>query len=522
MKSRFYTAFFALLVLIFQNCQNQEVNVQQDSIYKGEILEYITSYKEVASNSQISKITDFAAAIDFKRVEIYKLRTTEKVIMADMKAIEGFRQPSAMKALFFVNQGKIVRSNIVTFNGTSANDYDQAALAVLNGTTPKTKYSGKVSIFNLYGELVLFNNFNNGSLDGVGFTRRYNTGKNNGRSGSCTDWYLVSYYPNGNVTSQHVFTTCDYGCQFYRMGRTNCGGGGEPGYPAAGGPPALPINPINGAIYEYTDQNGEYRKYQYDSASAEWKIVERILPAAVVVAKRDEYPFLDLDWPGAYHGQIVFGTDNMVYTFGSDGNWRGEKLEFILPGIDDLAIDIEKYLKCFGSDQNGASYKVSLYVLEPNPGTGAEKMGFNVGHTFVGLTKIINGNSITQYIGFYPENKTLTYPTESKIESNDNYSYSTSVTYEVSAADFFSAISTAATKASNLYHISQYNCTTYALDVCQSAGITLPRTLADFPYGYGRGLSPGNLGADLRSRSAVDSNIKVTGGTSGNGNGPCQ
>jgi hypothetical protein len=196
--------------------------------------------------------------------------------------------------------------------------------------------------------------------------------------------------------------------------------------------------------------------------------------------------------------------------------------EFILPGIDDLAIDIEKYLNCFGSDQNGASYKVSLYVLEPNPGTGAEKMGLNVGHTFVGLTKTINGNTITQYIGFYPEHRTLTYPTESKMESNDNYGYTTSVTYEVSAGDFFSAIATATANASNLYHISQYNCTTYALDVCEAAGINLPRTLAEFPYGYGKGLSPGNLGADLRSRSVTDNKIKVTGGTSGNGNGPCQ
>lgn len=320
---------FSILVFsagLLVSC-NQEENFQADSIYKGEILDYISSYKNVVASNQIEKINDLASAINFKRVKIYQLRTTEKVIIADLKILNGFSQgDNMMKALFFVNQGKIVRSNIATFNSkTSSTEHDQLVLSVLNGGGMKSGYSGKVSLFNLYRELILFNSFQNGTLDAVGFTRRQKLGKNGGRSNSCTDWYLVTYYANGNVTKDYVFTTCDNGCSFYRMGRTNCGGGGDGGG-ASGGTVAgveLPANPVDGTTYEYTDKNGQYTKYKFNAAINTWGIVVVILPALVVEAKLDEYPFLDIDWPGAYHGQIVLGTDNFIYTFGSDGNWKG-------------------------------------------------------------------------------------------------------------------------------------------------------------------------------------------------------
>jgi hypothetical protein len=318
-----YGLFLSIALLV--SCVKED-DFSADTIYKDEILDYLSAYKEIVPSGQIEKIDELISSLDFKRVNIHQLRTTESVIIANLKTMSGFNESNNLKALFFVNEGKIVRSNIADFDSkTPTNEYDKLILSVLNTRSPKLSYSGKVSLFNLYRELILFNGFENGVLNAVGFTRQQKSGKKNGRTDSCTDWYLVTYYPNGNVTSQYVFTTCDNGCQFYRMGRTNCGGGGGAGY-ASGGGPVLPANPINGATYEYTDKNGEYTKYQYDAASAIWKIVEKILPAAVVVAKRDEYPFLDLDWPGAYHGQIVLGTDNMMYTFGSDGNWHGVEL----------------------------------------------------------------------------------------------------------------------------------------------------------------------------------------------------
>jgi hypothetical protein len=520
MKSRFYTSIFALIILVFQNCQNQEIGVRQDSIYKGEILEYISSYKEAVPNSQISKIIDVAAAIDFKRVEIYKLRTTEKVIMADMKTIEGFKQPNAMKALFFVNQGKIVRSNVVTFNnGTLANEYDQAALAVLNGTTPKAKFSGKVSLFNLLGELVLFNNFNNGALDGVGFVRSYNTGKNNGRSGSCTDWYLVSYYPNGNVTREYVFTTCDYGCEFYRVGRTNCGGGGCSGANSGGGV-EFPANPANGATYEYTDKNGEYTKYQYDASAYIWKVVEKILPAAVVVAKRDEYHFLDLDWPGAYHGQIVLGTDNFIYTFGSDGNWKGEPA-YLVDGEDNGSNEIpnvSEYLKCFNSSIGG---EVTIYVDQPISDSSAPFFLTDVGHSWIGITQKTNGLSVTRLLGFYPKTSANPFDPsdDGKFKDDSPRDFDVSITFDFTPNQMSDLLAFIRGPIQD-YHLNENNCTNFVVDAFSKSSISLPETIGYWPNN-GQGLNPGNFGQDMRNYQGTFKSRNTSGGKPSGVSGNC-
>ncbi len=516
-----------LALLAFQfigliSCKD-ELAPQPVSIYKGSIVNFLTEIRD-KNDAYISGIQEVENGIDFKTIKIYDLITTEKLLIGDLSPLNKFQNADRSKVLFFLNNNEIVRSLIVTFEGTSKNsEYDLAVISILNMRGSLPNYSGKVSFYSIFQKLMLFNVYKDGKLSSNGIVRKFHSGKNNGRTNACTDWYLVTtyHYADGSTQTEEFYlgTTCDEPCGFAGA-RVNCGGGGGGGtvIPTT----QFPQNPNNGDIYETTDRDGVYTKYQWDNYKQLWIGIMRILPVFVLQDNPSLYPFLRVRNP--VDGRVIFSPDdNMAYTYNAgSGSWVGELPEFVLPGIDNLAIEIEKFLNCFGSDQAGGTYKISLFVLEPNPGTGAEKTGFNVGHTFVGLTKTVNGTSITQYIGFYPKYRTTSYPTDSKIESNDNYRYTTSVTYDVSANDFYSAISTALTRASNQYDISQYNCTTYALDVCDAAGIQLPRTFADFPYNYGRGLSPGNLGADLRSRSVIDNRININGGTSGNGNGPCQ
>ncbi len=519
-KIIFFAVVFSMSILV--SCLKLD-DMRVDTIYKGEILDYLSAYKDIVPSDQVEKMNEFASSIDFKMVSVHQLRTTEKVIITDLKNMDGFNGSKNLKALFFLNEGKVVRANIAGFDSrTPTSEHNKLIVSVLNASRPMLSYSGKVSLFNLYRELILFNSFENGILDAVGFVRKQKSGKNNGRAESCIDWFLVTYYPNGNVTSEYVFTTCDNGCEFYRAGRTNCGGGGGSGY-AEGGGPILPTNPSNDATYEYTDKNGEYTKYQYNAAAAIWKVLEKILPAAVVVAKRDEYTFLDIAWPGAYHGQIVIGTDNMVYTFGSDGNWVGEPADIEFPGVDKSPINIDAFMKCFETNNSAASYKLTLYVQEPAPGGDYQKVGTNVGHTFVGFTKIVNGQEITQYVGFYPIHKSLTYPIESKIVDNQQTEWTTSVTVTVDAKAFNDAIYAAHSNATKQYHISEYNCTTYALNIFDAANISLPKNASEFPYNYGNGYSPGRLGYDLRNFGNVFNGTKNSnGGTTANSKGPCQ
>ncbi len=205
------------------------------------------------------------------------------------------------------------------------------------------------------------------------------------------------------------------------------------------------------------------------------------------------------------------------------GNTEEEVDYMELPGIDKTAIDIDALLRCFGSNQSGATYKLTLYVEEPVPGGDTQKVGTNAGHTFVGFTKIINGQEITQYIGFYPIHKSLTYPIESKIVNNQETEWTASVTFNVDANAFDDAIYAAHSNANRQYHISEYNCTTFALSIFDAANISLPKNEAEFPYNYGDGYSPGKLGYDLRnSGNTYNGATNFNGGTTGESKGPCK
>lgn len=97
------------------------------------------------------------------------------------------------------------------------------------------------------------------------------------------------------------------------------------------------------------------------------------------------------------------------------------------------------------------------------------------------------------------------------------------MSFNVSGDHFFSALSSAATLLLNSYDIAKYNCTNFALDICAAANINfIPRTkgLLPFPFDYTMGLSPGNLGKDLRGL-ATTRDVNTTAGYSNSRKGPC-
>lgn len=77
-----YGLFLSVALLV--SCVKED-DISADTIYKNEILDYISAYKEIVPSDQIEKIGEFVNSIDFKRVNIYQLRTTERVIIADLK-----------------------------------------------------------------------------------------------------------------------------------------------------------------------------------------------------------------------------------------------------------------------------------------------------------------------------------------------------------------------------------------------------------------------------------------------------
>lgn len=503
MKKYLFT-LIAFSAGLLSSC-DQDGEFETHAMYEAEIMEYLNEYKSVVVDEQIENIEEFALAINFKSVKFYELKTTEGLAIADMTTITGFNKDVNMKAVFFVNQGEIVRSNIATFEGQTSKQFDELLLSILNGELPKSKYTGKISLFNLYKQLSIFNSFENGILTAVGYARKQNISKTNGKTNNCTDWYLVTYYGNGNVTKEYVFTTCDSGCSFYRVGRTNCGGGGGSGGVGSGGGAELPVNPADGTIYEYTDKNGQYTKYKFDASINTWRIVEVILPPAVVEAKSDEYPFLDIDWPGAYHGQVVFGTDKIIYTFGSDGSWHGVESTVVISPDKPIA-NMADYLKCFNSNQNA---QVTIYVNQPVPNSSAAHSGSVVGHTFVSISQ--NGNA--SVFGFYPKTDDI-YPIinpsdPSAMGDDSSTQFDVSITTTVSGSVLQQIINYSVSYQST-YDLNSYNCSDFGIAVGNLAGLSLPEANGTWPGGGGS--NPGALGQHIRNKSTSGSTTKNTSG----------
>ena len=168
--------------------------------------------------------------------------------------------------------------------------------------------------------------------------------------------------------------------------------------------------------------------------------------------------------------------------------------------------------KCFFStvDLNkGAT--LTIYVDEPNPGTGNVKKGLNVGHTFIGITQ---GQNQYTY-GFYPNvpgYKTVTndnFP--SVLGKDDRHTFSVSVSTEISPEQLQKIIELSQNSYGRQYNLSYSNCTDFAISVANLANITLPYCKGTWKGGGGS--APGVLGKALRDSTTFKNKINTSGGT---------
>lgn len=194
--------------------------------------------------------------------------------------------------------------------------------------------------------------------------------------------------------------------------------------------------------------------------------------------------------------------------------------QITMPGISNPAINLRKHLDCFGTNTAASTYKLTFYVAEPMSGTGKTVKGSDVGHTFVGLEKTTNGVTTRQVVGFYP-NSIGTNWVSSHVADNGGSSYTVSASWDVSAGAFTDAINGLISSFGMMYDINQYNCTTAAASVADAVGLTFPKTESDFPFGIGKGMSPGQLGKDFRNHQSSSGDVDLDGGTAPTSKGPC-
>ena len=167
--------------------------------------------------------------------------------------------------------------------------------------------------------------------------------------------------------------------------------------------------------------------------------------------------------------------------------------------------------KCFFStvDLNkGAT--LTIYVDEPNPGTGNVTKWINVGHTFIGITQ---GQNQYTY-GFYPNVPGIrtvgngNFP--SVLGKDDMHTFSVSFSTEISPEQLQKIIELSQKSYTRQYNLSYSNCTDFAISVANLANITLPYCKGTWTGGGGS--APGVLGKALRDSSAFKGKINTNGG----------
>lgn len=167
--------------------------------------------------------------------------------------------------------------------------------------------------------------------------------------------------------------------------------------------------------------------------------------------------------------------------------------------------------KCFFStvDLNkGAT--LTIYVDEPNPGTGNVKKWINVGHTFIGITQ---GEKQYTY-GFYPNvpgYRTIgNNDVSSVLGKDDRHTFSVSFSTEISPEQLQKIIELSEKSYDRQYNLSYSNCTDFAISVAKLANITLPYCKGTWTGGGGS--APGVLGKALRDSSTFKNKINTSGG----------
>lgn len=198
------------------------------------------------------------------------------------------------------------------------------------------------------------------------------------------------------------------------------------------------------------------------------------------------------------------GTGYNEYTDDTDGNYghgggggssETEDSELIVVIEPDVPItDILEFLKCL--DKNSEAI-ITVYTNQPIPNsTSAHYYNF-VGHTFISITQ----GSNTNVIGYYPQSNwvnPVNPASESALGDNGHEEYNVSILTTVNASTLNSIIDTIANSNPN-YDLNSYNCTDFAIEIGNLAGMNLPEANGTWPSGGGS--NPGTLGEYIRNMS---------------------
>lgn len=340
---------------LLNSCETQEIVLTEQNnsnrIYNSVISSYLTSLKSSVSDNKENnkKISALMDAIDYSSVKQYDLKNTIELVVIDLKNFTPFNEVDQTKIIFFVLNNSIIRSNIVTFkNKLPFENPDQVIVSIFDKKENKDNYSGKIEFYNLFQNILLSNEFENGKLTVNGIAR---IDARKSLTAKCRAWYWVTSYSDGSQTADYMFTTCDCSEDTYRTECGEGGGGSESSTNNIPGRPNYPSNPKDTNIITYIDWDGELVTKKFNEEKGIWEFVSISLSEVTIRSNPIKYGFLLFAWPQD-HQKIL--NNNIIYTYeGASGSWEGKPAteESIAQTIEDQ-IDDSKLDPCLKAIMN--------------------------------------------------------------------------------------------------------------------------------------------------------------------------
>ena len=183
-------------------------------------------------------------------------------------------------------------------------------------------------------------------------------------------------------------------------------------------------------------------------------------------------------------GNINSGGSGGAYEGGSGGSSNLENGIFQDPVLEMEAeymyfipvVQLSKMFRCFDYvPSGGASYSIRLCTDIPNNqnlNMSANFSSASAGHTFLTITKSNGSTRITQSFGFYPSQEpSLLDPfatVPAAIKDNGFQEINASIEMNIKESEFSMVKQSAIALAAKSYELSDYNCTSFALDIFNS------------------------------------------------------
>lgn len=166
-------------------------------------------------------------------------------------------------------------------------------------------------------------------------------------------------------------------------------------------------------------------------------------------------------------------------------------------------IESVSIVEAFLDQKEATHYAVALLIKQPIPGQKNTNTGLGeVGHSFISLIKYNkNQSAVSKTFGFYPEEGQLipvnpVLPTANSVIKDDAFhTWDQLLGKFVTKEQFEKILEYIDHNIANEYHLSEYNCSDFALTIAKLSNIQIDNTVGNWPLG--KGDNPGYIGQSI-------------------------